>query len=131
MRHREPRPDSEIEAMFAAVESLGIKFYKPGPDRTTLTFANFTFDEQEQVEKYTQRLIDEAYALCIRLQEQCPILVNGEVNQGDLDQAEQVYRAQYHAMMHLNRRIDDREWIHVNIMKGRRWMQGAQLESMN
>ena len=58
-------PDAEMVGMFAALESCGLKDFKPAPGRATLTFASFSFEDQEKLEKYAERLINEAHAsLC-------------------------------------------------------------------
>jgi hypothetical protein len=108
---------------------VGLKYVKPAPGRTVLTFAGFTFDEQEQIEGYAQQLVKEAHALRLRLQERYPML--READRDKMYELEMFYRAQYHAMERLGRRKDDWQWIHARIMKARRWLERAQVESAN
>src|SRR5262249_47967263 len=66
--------ESHLDApgLYADAESLGLKYVKPAPGRAALTFAGFTIEEQEQIVEYAEMLIDEAHALCRRLQARCP-----------------------------------------------------------
>ena len=66
--------DSDFRAIFAELESHGFKQVKPSPGRAALTFSGLSFEEQGQIEEYAETLIDEAHALCMRLQSRCPIL---------------------------------------------------------
>jgi len=88
-----------------------------------------SFEEQEQIEDYSETLIDEAHALCMRLQERCPILRDGDC--GELWDLERVYKSQYHAMERLRRRCDDALWIKAHIRKARRWLEESYVESVN
>ena len=119
---RETHPD-------AAVEPRGLQSYKLSPVRTTLTFARFTFAQQEQIEGYAEMLVDEAHALCMRLQARCPILREGD--NGELWELERVYRAQYNAMARLRRRCDEGVWIRAHIRKARRWLEQPRVESVD
>jgi hypothetical protein len=103
LERSESHPDAE--AVFTALESLGLKQVKPAPGRTTLTFASFSFEDQELIEDYAENLINQAHALCMRLQSRCPALREGD--NGELWDLERVYRAQYLAMARLRRRCDE------------------------
>src|SRR5262245_11194662 len=130
-RQREPHSDEDVLAVFAAFESWELKYCNPAPGRTTLTFASFTFEEQEQLEGYAEQFINEAHALCLRLQERCPTFREGEAGRGEMYELERFYRAQYQAMERLERRCDDREWIHGHIKRARKFLEWAQSESVN
>jgi hypothetical protein len=43
---------------------------------------------------------------------------------------ERFYRAQHHAIERLGRRMDDWQWLHAYIMRARKWLKGAQGESV-
>jgi len=101
--------DSDFRAIFAELESHGLKQVKLSPGRAALTFAGLSFEEQEQIEDYAETLIAEAHALCMRLQERCPILRADD--NGECWELERVYRAQWHAMTRLRRRCDEGMWI--------------------
>jgi hypothetical protein len=103
--------------------------FKLAPNRMTLTFANFSFEEQEQIEGYAEMMIAEAHALCMRLQARCPILREGD--NGELWDLERVYKAQYHAMARLRRRCDEGLWIRAHIREARRWLEEAYVQSVN
>jgi hypothetical protein len=126
---RDREPDSNFRAIFAELESHRLKQVKPSPGRTALTFAGLSFEEQEQIEDYAEMLIDEAHALCMRLQARCPTL--RESDNGELWDLERVYRAQWHAMVRLRHRCDEGLWIRAHIRKARRWLEEAYVESVN
>jgi hypothetical protein len=110
---------------FAASEAPGLG----KPERTTLTLAKLTLEEQEQIEVYVERLFNEARALCLRFQQQCPMVRDGEADRGVMNQIERFYKAQYHAMERLGRRCDGWQWIHVHIRKARSSTKEANAES--
>ena len=126
---RDREPDSDFRAIFAELESHGLKQVKPSPGRATLTFSGLSYGEQEQIEEYAETLIDEAHALCMRLQARCPILRDGDC--GELWDLERVYKAQWRAMTRLRRRCDEGLWIRAHIRKARRWLEEAYVESVN
>src|SRR5215813_11642480 len=100
---------SDFRAIFAELESHGLKQVKPSSGRAALTFAGLSFEEQEQVEDYAEMLIDEAHALCMRLQERCPVLRADDY--GELWDLERVYKAKDRAMARLRRHCDEGLWI--------------------
>src|SRR5215475_12182640 len=102
---REQGTHPDAEWLGATLESIDLQPFKPAPGRATLTFANLTFAQQDEIEGYAERLIEEAHALCRRLQARCPILRKGDY--GELCDLERVYKAQCHAMTRLRRRCDD------------------------
>ena len=120
---------SDFRAIFAELESHGLKQVKPSSGRTALTFAGLSFEEQEQVEEYAEMLIDEAHALRMRLQERCPVLRADDY--GELWDLERVYKAKDHAMARLRRHCDEGLWIRARIRKARRWLEEAYVESAN
>jgi hypothetical protein len=67
----------------------------------------FTVDEREELQLHTQKLVDEAHALCLRLQESCPRLRNDGFDTDELCDLERWYRAQRRAMERLSRRWDN------------------------
>jgi hypothetical protein len=77
-----------------------------------------SFEEQKLIEDYAENLINQAHALCMRLQSRCPILREGD--NGELWDLERVYRAQHHAMARLRRRCDEGLWIRAHIKKARK-----------
>ena len=99
------------------------------PGRTTLKFSNFSIEDQDQIEGYAEMLINEAHALCMRLQSRCPVLRDGD--NGELWELERVYKAQYHAMTRLRRRCDEGLWIRAHIRKARRKFEEAYAKSVN
>jgi hypothetical protein len=113
LRERGIQPDAE--AVFTTLESLGLKQVKPSPGRAALTFAGLSFEEQELIEDYAENLINQAHALCMRLQVRCPPLREGD--NGEPWDLERVYKAQYHAMVRLRRRCDEGLWIRAHIRK--------------
>src|SRR5215470_12545140 len=121
--------DAEELDIFTTLESLGLKQVKPSPGRGALTFSGLSYEEQEQIEDYAEMLIDEAHALCLRLQKRCPILRADD--NGELWDLERVYRAQWRAMVRLRRRCDEGLWIKAHIRKARRWLEEAYVESVN
>src|SRR5262249_11106557 len=70
--------DAEELDVFTTLESLGLKQVKPSPGRAALTYSGLSYEEQEQIEEYAETLIDEAHALCMRLQERRPVLRDGD-----------------------------------------------------
>ncbi len=123
------KTESELRAIFAALEPFGLKHDKLGG--ATVTLARFSFDEQDQIERYAQRLISEAHDMCLRLQEQCPVLGEGETDLDELYVVERWYRAQLYAMKRLRRRRDTGNWIHTHIIKARLWLEKASAEAVN
>src|SRR5215831_9915926 len=121
--------DSDFRAIFAELESHGLKQIKPSPGRAALTFAGLSFEEQEQIEDYAEMLIDESHTLCMRLQARCPILRADD--NGELWDLERVYRAQWRAMVRLRRRCEEGLWIKAHIRKARRWLEESYVESAN
>jgi hypothetical protein len=115
----------EALGRLAASEASG--FGKPG--RTTLTLAKFTPEEQEQIEGYVERLFNEARALCLRFQQRCPMVREGEADRDVLYELKRFYKAQYHAMERLGRRCDGWQWIHWHIRKARSLTEEAYVES--
>ena len=125
-RVRGVHPDAGMPDSIKTVASYGLR---SAPGRTTLTFANFSYSEQEQIEGYAERLVEEAHALCMRLQKHCPKLREGD--NGELWKLERVYKAQYHAMVRLRRRCDGGMWIKAHIRNARRWLKEAYVETVN
>jgi len=128
---RSPHSGADLMAMYAVVESEWMEDVRPAPSRTTLTFAGFSFEEQEQIEEYAQQLIDEAQGLVLRLQEQCQLALYGAVDEDALFGLKRWYRARHHAMKRLRRRWDDWQWISAHIRKARRWLEEAYVEYVN
>jgi len=128
-RERGTHPDAELLGVFTTLESSGHSEFKPSPGRTTLTFATYTFAQQDQIEEYAETLINEAHALCMRLQARCPILRADDY--GELWDLERVYRAQWRAMVRLRRRCEEGLWIKAHIRKARRWLEKSYVESAN
>src|SRR5262249_53941575 len=126
---RSPWSHPDAELLAEPLESLGLQSFKPAPGRATMTFASFSFEDQEQIEEYAERLINEAHALCRRLQARCPILREGD--NGELWDLERVYKAQWRAMVRLRRRCDEGLWIRAHIRKARRWLDDAYVEVVN
>lgn len=131
MRQQKPDSDSDFRAFFAALEARALKYWKPGPGRTALALGSFSVIEQAQIEEYAERLISEAQALCLRIQERCPTLGKADRDVDGLYRFERWYRAQLHAMERLRRRCDSGQWIHAHMMKARRWLEEAYVESVN
>ena len=123
---REGRMHPDQEETFTTSESNGA--VKPSPKRTTLTFAGFSFEEQRRVEEYAETLINEAHALCMRLQARCPRLRDDD--NSELWKLERIYKAQYHAMARLRRRCNEAVWIRAHIRRARRWLEQPQMESV-
>jgi hypothetical protein len=121
----------DAPTMIAAAKSMGLENYRPSAGRLTLTIASFSAAEQEEIEGYVQQLVDEAEVLCLQLESACPILVEGETDEDELYPVQRMYRAQYHAMRRLRRRSNETRWLRAHIRKARKWLEGAQAESMN
>src|SRR5262245_14006760 len=128
---RSPHSGADLLAMYMAVESEWMEYVRPAPGRTTLMFAALSFEEQEQIEEYAQQLINEAQALCMRLQERCPMLLYGAIDGDTLYGLERWHRAQHHAMERLRRRWDDGQLVHSHIQQARKWLEVSYVESVN
>lgn len=117
---RSPHTGADLMAMYMTVASEWLEYARPAPGRITAGFARFSFEEQEEIERYAQQLINEAQALVMRLQERCPMLMYGAVDGDALYGLERWYRAQHHAMARLRRRWDDGQWVHSYIQQDRK-----------
>jgi len=129
LQELESHPEAEMQSIITTLESRGLNYVRPSTGRTTLTFASFSSEDQEQVEGYAEMLINEAHTLCMRLQARCPILREGD--NGELWELERVYKAQYHAMTRLRRRCDEGLRIRAHIRNARRWLEESEVECVN
>lgn len=94
-------------------------------------FSMFTAEEREELKRYTQKLVDEAHALCLRLQESCPALRNDGFDTDELRDLERWYRAQRHAMKRLSRRWNNWEDVDNAIERAEEAPERPQSEFVN
>jgi regulator of replication initiation timing len=93
--------------------------------------AMFTVDELEELKLHTQKLVDEAHALCLKLQEACPRLRNDGFDTDELCDLERWYRAQRHATERLSRRWDNWGDLHNAIERAVEAPKRAKSEFVN
>lgn len=94
-------------------------------------FSMFTVDEREELKQHAKRLVDEAHALCLRLQEYCPTLRSDGFDTDELYHFERWYSAQRDAMKRLSRRWDDWEDVDNAIERAGEAPERAQSEVVN
>jgi hypothetical protein len=145
--HREPRFDPDVLADDADVESrraltaeereklkLERQWGKLCDATDTMeaeALLRFTAEEREELKLFLQKLVDEAHALCLKLQESCPSLRNDGFETDELGVLERWYRARLHAMERLSRRWDSWGDLHNAIERAEETPDRAKSEFVN
>lgn len=99
--------------------------------RKVEAFAMFAPQEQEMLEKHAQKLIGEAHALCLTLQEKCPRLGGGGFDDDEVIYLWRFYRAQHDAIRRLSRRCDWWEEVHGLISGAQKQLEQAPSDFVN